>query len=227
MFVFVSTPMSATCVTNLTFFLFIILMISGQSTNDKTYHAKVLCVWLEVLTAVSMKMAVLWTTAPCRLVSVYRRFRNTDHPDVGGSTDLWNVGKLIPGYAVRQPRRQPSSNVPRLTTESIRISWWSMKYTACSCVLQSVQRSWFSAWTRLRGGTKDNAGRQLVSASLPASSRRTCTHSRSNTAFLWVSLTAVYINVLRGMTYANSSGYCTTNEGSSMATIGDKNSNSR
>jgi hypothetical protein len=32
-------------------------------------------VWLEVLTAVSMKMAVFWVVAPCRLVSVYQRFR--------------------------------------------------------------------------------------------------------------------------------------------------------
>jgi hypothetical protein len=31
-------------------------------------------VWLEVLTAVTMKMAVFWVVAPCRLVRVYRRF---------------------------------------------------------------------------------------------------------------------------------------------------------
>jgi hypothetical protein len=30
------------------------------------------------------------------------------HPGVGGSTDLWNVGKLIPVCMVLQPRRQPS-----------------------------------------------------------------------------------------------------------------------
>jgi hypothetical protein len=29
----------------------------------------------EVLTAVSMKMAVFWVVAPCSLVEVYRRFR--------------------------------------------------------------------------------------------------------------------------------------------------------
>jgi hypothetical protein len=35
-----------------------------------------------------------------------------DHrPDDGGSTDLWNVGKLIPVYTALQPRRQPSSNM--------------------------------------------------------------------------------------------------------------------
>jgi hypothetical protein len=31
--------------------------------------------WLEVLTAVTMKMAASWVIAPCRLVWVYRRFR--------------------------------------------------------------------------------------------------------------------------------------------------------
>jgi hypothetical protein len=30
-------------------------------------------------------------------------------PDDGGSTDLWNVGKLIPVYTALQPKRQPSS----------------------------------------------------------------------------------------------------------------------
>jgi hypothetical protein len=30
-------------------------------------------------------------------------------PNVGDSTDLWNVGKLIPVYTALQPRRQPSS----------------------------------------------------------------------------------------------------------------------
>jgi hypothetical protein len=33
----------------------------------------------------------------------------THRPDDGGSTDLWNVGKLIPVYTALQPRRQPSS----------------------------------------------------------------------------------------------------------------------
>jgi hypothetical protein len=33
-------------------------------------------VWLEVLTAVTMKMAVFWVVAPCWVVWVYRRFRS-------------------------------------------------------------------------------------------------------------------------------------------------------
>jgi hypothetical protein len=31
------------------------------------------------------------------------------HPNDGGSTDLWNVSKLIPVYTALKPRRQPSS----------------------------------------------------------------------------------------------------------------------
>jgi hypothetical protein len=33
-------------------------------------------VGFEVLTAVSMKMAVFWVVAPCSLVEVYQRFRS-------------------------------------------------------------------------------------------------------------------------------------------------------
>jgi hypothetical protein len=42
-------------------------------------------VGFEVLTAVSMKMAVFWVVAPCSLVEVYQRFRCPFSPDVGGS----------------------------------------------------------------------------------------------------------------------------------------------
>jgi hypothetical protein len=64
-------------------------------------------------------MAVFWVVVPCRLVEVYHRFRGPcclhhqgDHPDDGGSKDLWNVVKLLPDYTVLQPRRQPSSYSP-------------------------------------------------------------------------------------------------------------------
>jgi hypothetical protein len=58
----------------------------------------------QVLTAASMKMAVLWVVVPCTLVEVYRRFRGTCclHHQV------WNVGKLLPDYTAQQPRKQPS-----------------------------------------------------------------------------------------------------------------------
>jgi hypothetical protein len=42
----------------------------------------------EVLMALTMKMAVFWVVAPCRLVEVYQCFRGTHHPDDGGSKHL-------------------------------------------------------------------------------------------------------------------------------------------
>jgi hypothetical protein len=45
-------------------------------------------VGFEVLTAVSMKIAVFWVVAPCSLVEVYQRFRGDDRLDDGGSKDL-------------------------------------------------------------------------------------------------------------------------------------------
>jgi hypothetical protein len=55
-----------------------------------------------ILTAASMKMAVFWIVAPCRLVEV------THRADGGGSKHLSDIGKLL-HYTVQPPRRQPSS----------------------------------------------------------------------------------------------------------------------
>jgi hypothetical protein len=63
---------------------------------------RLLKMWSEVLTAVSTKVAVFWVVAPCRLVWRY---------DDGGSTDLWNVGKLIPVYMALHPRKQSYSSI--------------------------------------------------------------------------------------------------------------------
>jgi hypothetical protein len=91
-----------------------------------SHHLRIILVWLEVLTAVTMKMAVFWAVAPCRLIWVYKRFRGLycyhpqsderrggrrSRPDDGNGTDLWNVHKLIPVYTALQPRRQPSSSI--------------------------------------------------------------------------------------------------------------------
>jgi hypothetical protein len=43
-------------------------------------------VGFEVLTALSMKIAVFWVVAACSLLEVYQRFRG--HHDDGGSKDL-------------------------------------------------------------------------------------------------------------------------------------------
>jgi hypothetical protein len=66
-----------------------------------------------------VKMAVFGVVALCSLVEVYQHFRcpcclhhQGDHPDDGGSKDLWNVGKLLPDYTALQSRRQPSSYSP-------------------------------------------------------------------------------------------------------------------
>jgi hypothetical protein len=52
-------------------------------------RVKVKHVGFQVLTAVSMKIAIFWVVAPCSLVEVYRRFRGAGHrPHDGGSKHL-------------------------------------------------------------------------------------------------------------------------------------------
>jgi hypothetical protein len=46
----------------------------GNPVGDQ-FRIIAIKVGFEVLTAVSMKMAVLWVVAPCSLVEVYQRFR--------------------------------------------------------------------------------------------------------------------------------------------------------
>jgi hypothetical protein len=65
---------------------------------------------------VTVKMAVSWVVALSRLVWVHQHFRGLyclhnqgdEWPDDGGSTNLWNFGKLMPVYMALQPRRQSS-----------------------------------------------------------------------------------------------------------------------
>jgi hypothetical protein len=64
--------------------------------------------------------AICWTYFPSPLPFSVRGFPR--HPDGGGSTDLWNAGKLIPVYTALQPRRQPPS-------------WWNLT----TCWLESVK----------------------------------------------------------------------------------------
>jgi hypothetical protein len=59
--------------------------------RNKVAGETIVRVGFEVLTAVSMKMAVFWVVAPCRLVEVYQRFKGPcsgHRPDDGGSKDL-------------------------------------------------------------------------------------------------------------------------------------------
>jgi hypothetical protein len=59
---------------------------------NKSYVEEIRLLGFEVLTAVSMKIAVFWVVAPCSLVEVYQRFRDPCYlhyrPDDGGSKDL-------------------------------------------------------------------------------------------------------------------------------------------
>jgi hypothetical protein len=63
--------------------------VSGIPVVYSTIRTERVKVGFEVLTAVSMKIAVFWVVAPCSLVEVYQRFRGPcDRPDDGGSKDL-------------------------------------------------------------------------------------------------------------------------------------------
>jgi hypothetical protein len=56
-----------------------------------------------------IKMTVFWDVAPCSLVEVCRRFRGScslHRPDNGGTTHIWNDGKLLPDYTPQHYRRQ-------------------------------------------------------------------------------------------------------------------------
>jgi hypothetical protein len=68
----------------------------------------------------SMKLDISFVVALCSLAEVHRHLRGArclhyqvdecSHcPDDGGSKHLSNVGKLLLGYMLLQPRRQPSS----------------------------------------------------------------------------------------------------------------------
>jgi hypothetical protein len=62
----------------------------------------------------TVKMAVFWVVALCRLVWVSQHFGGLYCHD-GGSTDFRNIGKLIPVYMALQPRRQPPSQSLKLS----------------------------------------------------------------------------------------------------------------
>jgi hypothetical protein len=68
--------------------------VPGVSLNHESKTEDILfLVGFEVLTAVSMKMAVFWVVAPFSLVEVYERFRSPcrlhhQGDDDGGSKDL-------------------------------------------------------------------------------------------------------------------------------------------
>jgi hypothetical protein len=58
---------------------------------------------------------VFWDVAPCSLVEVYRRFRDSKH--------LWDAGKLLPDYTAQHPRRQSFSYLPPWEPDISPVSW--------------------------------------------------------------------------------------------------------
>jgi hypothetical protein len=103
----------------------------------------------EVLTAVSMKIAVFWVVAPCK--------------------DLWNVGKLLPDYTVLQPRRQQSSTSQTIVFHNqlptVECFWGANSHSVGQEILCfhctrkfitmfTIARNWISSWASLIYSTK-------------------------------------------------------------------------
>jgi hypothetical protein len=56
----------------------------------------------------------LYQTVDKHKITAWKKVKTNIHrPDDGRSTDLWNVGKLIPVYTALQPTKQPSSNIQK------------------------------------------------------------------------------------------------------------------
>jgi hypothetical protein len=82
----------------------------GTHTQPIGKPVKFLLIWLEVLTAVIVKMTVFWVVAPGRLAWVYRRFRGVYcmHHQVDESS----------APTALQPRWKPSSHSPSRELET-------------------------------------------------------------------------------------------------------------
>jgi hypothetical protein len=78
----------------------------------KKYNKFLIGLWINTNTAVVMAPVINFSAFLHFITEKYLWYANTqitNPTDDGGSTDLWNVGKLIPVYTALQPRRQPSS----------------------------------------------------------------------------------------------------------------------
>jgi hypothetical protein len=76
--------------------------------------------------------SAVWTGTS---LPTFQRSVQNHRPDDGGSTDLWNTGKLTPVYTALQPRRQPSSQSPQWEPLVIPVS---------------LSRQWFLHVTQIR-----------------------------------------------------------------------------
>jgi hypothetical protein len=97
----------------------------------------------QVLTAASMKMNAFWDTVPCSLVEVYRRFRGAYYlhhrPDDRRNKHLWKVGKILPDYTARHPRRHSSSTeILFINVSSITVYIWIFMWKLNNCIQSAL-----------------------------------------------------------------------------------------
>jgi hypothetical protein len=84
----------------------------------------------------------------------------TYRPDDGDSTDLWNVGKLVPVHMVLQPRREPFYSRRRENLKSYLLGlflciykqqegWVQVQFGSVQCEVQADQ-----LWTRCHASSE-------------------------------------------------------------------------
>jgi hypothetical protein len=97
-----------------------------------------------------------WVVAPCRLAWVYRRYSGPyclhhqgDRPYNAGSTDVWNVGKLMPHYtALQSVRTSDRTKINNCCCSCIYRNACVM-YTVLTETSISVERAmWCDEWVK-------------------------------------------------------------------------------
>jgi hypothetical protein len=95
----------------------------GMRDHSSTvrYSGITYTVWLEVLTAVTMKMAVFWVVAPCGLVRVYHSFRGLYCLHHQGDRQLVNLHQSTQRY-------NPEDSHLKLHN----VKWWRTLHSVCT-----------------------------------------------------------------------------------------------
>jgi hypothetical protein len=88
---------------------------------EADFRVKACLVRFEVLTAVTVKIAVFWNVTHCSLVSYYQRFGGTCCLHVLVKDVRQNVGTSLTGYSASQPRDTNLHNVSYSLTGKYRI----------------------------------------------------------------------------------------------------------
>jgi hypothetical protein len=87
-------------------------------TELPEWKSKLLKVRFQVFTAASMKMTVFWDVAPCSVLEIDRRFKDSKH--------LWNVGQLLPPVTLL-----------KLVAECQDLRYWTLKRSQKATLLES------------------------------------------------------------------------------------------